>query len=263
MSSPFADEMYTAGAHCRLSVCLLSVEGWGEFRVRGSFVRGTKPCEGPNQPTPTTNHQPPTANCRPCPQPHVACWSPTRPGLLFLGDAAGTLHVWDLIDRTHEPALKISAASGAITSLAINTAPPPAAAALSALGAGGTHATQQAGGGGGGQHQLLAVGDAAGVLHFMVLPRTLRRPLPGEVKLMEEFVRREGARLAEVAARQVGSGSFWCERLKSSDVRGCRPFVSLQLDPTALQPSLTTTPTTSHHLQPPPAAGAPGGPQGL
>jgi hypothetical protein len=41
------------------------------------------------------------------------------------------------------------------------------------------------------------------VLHLFELPRTLRRPLPNEHKLMAGFVAREAARVADVAARQV------------------------------------------------------------
>jgi hypothetical protein len=51
--------------------------------------------------------------------------------------------------------------------------------------------------------QVLAVGDAYGVLHLFELPRTLRRPLPNEHKLMAGFVAREAARVADVTARQV------------------------------------------------------------
>jgi len=91
---------------------------------------------------------------------------------------------------------------------------PPAAAALAALnatggiGTGGNGAGTVIGGSGAQQQQqqqqqLLVVGDGVGVLHLMAVPRTLRRPLPGEAKLMGEFVRREGARVAEVGARQV------------------------------------------------------------
>ncbi|GBF96614.1 hypothetical protein Rsub_09360 [Raphidocelis subcapitata] len=139
---------------------------------------------------------------------------PTRPALLFLGDASGCLHVWDLLDRTHEPALRLGACGAAITSLAAGGAPPPSAPALAALAGAG-----QAGGGGGGaaaaaaagavaaaaaaaHHQLLAVGDATGTVRLLALPRTLRRPMHGEARLMGEFLRREEARVAEVAARQ-------------------------------------------------------------
>lgn len=51
----------------------------------------------------------------------------------------------------------------------------------------------------------MAVGDAAGVLHLFELPRTLRRPLQNEKRLMEAFVAREAARVADVASRQVST----------------------------------------------------------
>jgi hypothetical protein len=121
--------------------------------------------------------------------------------------------VWDLLDRTHEPALKLGVAPGAITSLAVNVAPPAAAPALAALLGTGGGATGGCGGGGGGawggptagaQAQVVAVGDASGTLRLLQLPRTLRRPLAGEARAVAEWVRREGARVAEVAARLVG-----------------------------------------------------------
>lgn len=53
--------------------------------------------------------------------------------------------------------------------------------------------------------QVLAVGDAAGVLHLFELPRTLRRSLQNERQLMETFVVREAARVADVSSRQVSA----------------------------------------------------------
>ncbi|KAF6260876.1 WD40-repeat-containing domain protein [Scenedesmus sp. NREL 46B-D3] len=156
----------------------------------------------------------------------AAAWSPSRPGLLFLATCAGSLHVWDLLDRSHEPSLRISTTSCAITSIAFSNALPkhathssaplrasdagPAVEAASTgrvSGASLAHAGQQqqqqqrhavAGAG----LQVLAVGDAYGVLHLFELPRTLRRPLQSEHKLMAGFVAREAARVADVAARQ-------------------------------------------------------------
>jgi len=146
--------------------------------------------------------------------------------------------VWDLLDRSHEPSLTISASSCSISSIAFSNSTPKhfthgnmaagdnasssgaattaadsaAAAAAAAAAAGGAagegtsghhhhqhHQQQQQGGG----LQVLAVGDAAGVLHLFELPRTLRRPLQNEKRLMEAFVTREAARVADVASRQV------------------------------------------------------------
>eukprot|EP00878_Enallax_costatus_P045912 GHUV01055448.1.p1 GENE.GHUV01055448.1~~GHUV01055448.1.p1 ORF type:complete len:206 (+),score=68.76 GHUV01055448.1:660-1277(+) len=54
----------------------------------------------------------------------AAAWSPSRPGLLFLATAAGSLHIWDLLDRSHEPSLRINTASSAITSISFSNSPP-------------------------------------------------------------------------------------------------------------------------------------------
>lgn len=165
----------------------------------------------------------------------TAAWSPSRPGLLMLATSAGSLEVWDLLDRSHEPSIKISASNCAITSIAFSNSPPKhfthgsnladtqsAAVVTTAAavgGAGGPAGAQQQQ-----QHQqalqqpqqqhqhgsglqVLAVGDAAGVLHLFELPRTLRRPLQNEKRLMEAFVAREAARVADVASRQVSKGS--------------------------------------------------------
>jgi hypothetical protein len=59
----------------------------------------------------------------------------------------------------------------------------------------------------GAQLQLLAVGDASGALRLLQLPRTLRRPLAGEARAVADWVRREEARVAEVAARMVSKGA--------------------------------------------------------
>lgn len=154
--------------------------------------------------------------------------------------AAAVSQVWDLLDRSHEPSLTISASSCAITSLAFSNATPKhhthgalaadansnngpiisssstgtGSAATGAGGAGGSGSTgantpQQGSHHSGGQQQqgsglqVLAVGDAAGVLHLFELPRTLRRPLANERRLMEAWVAREAARVADVAGRQV------------------------------------------------------------
>ena len=52
--------------------------------------------------------------------------------------------------------------------------------------------------------QLLAVGDAAGVLHVMELPRSLRRAVNGEKDRMEGFLQRETDRVKDVDGRLEG-----------------------------------------------------------
>ena len=161
----------------------------------------------------------------------AARWSPSRPGVLILGDEAGRVHFFDLLERTHEPALTAGAAACAVSALAVSGAPPACAPALAALaGGGGLGAAAAAAaaaaapvaatgakalvlpplgsssgagaGGGGGGPQLLAVGDAAGALHLLSLPRALRQPKPGEARLVAEWALRERARCDEGRARR-------------------------------------------------------------
>ena len=33
----------------------------------------------------------------------VGCWSLTRPAILFIGRADGSMEVWDLLEKSHEP----------------------------------------------------------------------------------------------------------------------------------------------------------------
>ncbi|KAF5836394.1 hypothetical protein DUNSADRAFT_5963 [Dunaliella salina] len=42
-------------------------------------------------------------------QRHAAkgCWSPSRPAVIYLTDQAGNLEVWDMLDRSHEPSIKV------------------------------------------------------------------------------------------------------------------------------------------------------------
>lgn len=51
--------------------------------------------------------------------------------------------------------------------------------------------------------QVLAVTDAAGVLHLVDLPRMLRRRGQGEVKALEALLEREQQRLAYTQERQA------------------------------------------------------------
>jgi len=109
-----------------------------------------------------------------------ARWSPTRPGVLIAAKADGTADVWDLTDQSHKPSATMSVASAAITSMRFR----------SAAGAGGAAA-----------RQLLAVGDEAGNLHVLDIPRNLRRRVPNEEQTMRAFFEREVLRVEYVDAR--------------------------------------------------------------
>lgn len=79
----------------------------------------------------------------------AGCWSPSRAAVLFLAKADGSVDVWDLADRTHEPSTSFNVVGGA---------------ALTSLDMFAQQSTQ-----------LLAAGDDQGTLHIMNIPRTLRR----------------------------------------------------------------------------------------
>ncbi|VDN32024.1 unnamed protein product [Dibothriocephalus latus] len=70
------------------------------------------------------------------------CWSPTRPSVFFVLRADGTLESWDLLDKTHEPALMQNVSASALTSIAIKVE---------------------------GKKQLMAVGDMHGALRVLIV----------------------------------------------------------------------------------------------
>jgi len=131
------------------------------------------------------------------------CWSPTRPAVIYLADHAGNLEIWDMLDRSHEPSIKVTLASTPFMSMSFTgggaASAGQAAVAANAAGAGANAAAAQQA-----AHaaQFLALGDSAGVLRIVELPRNLRRPVPNEKKLMGVFLEREGERVADVGGRK-------------------------------------------------------------
>lgn len=106
----------------------------------------------------------------------AGCFSPTRPGVVFTAKQDGTLEIWDFLDRSHEASLMVRVNSGGIGAIKFWSR------------------TDK-------RQQLLAVGDAAGVLHIMDLPPNLRRPMHKEKELMEKFLNRELDRVGDVEER--------------------------------------------------------------
>ena len=106
------------------------------------------------------------------------CWSPTRPGMLFMARDDGLVDVWDLTDSSYIPSVQLLAAPTRIT--AMEFLPPANLAA---------------------KQQLLAVGDKVGNLHIFEVPRTLWRSATNEKSLMEAFVAREVSRVQYVSER--------------------------------------------------------------
>lgn len=112
------------------------------------------------------------------------CWSPTRPGMLYMARADGALDVWDLTDSSYRPSAQLMVAPTRITSIKFLTA----------------HSKQQ----------LLAIGDKVGNLHVFDVPRNLSRLLPNEKTLMSNFIDGEVGRVNYVDKK-------WEERKETTE----------------------------------------------
>lgn len=44
-------------------------------------------------------------------------WSPSRPGVFYIAKVDGSVDVWDLLDKTHEPSITQSVSPASITTL--------------------------------------------------------------------------------------------------------------------------------------------------
>lgn len=104
-----------------------------------------------------------------------AAWSPTRPGVFFVAKVDGSVDVWDLLDKTHEPALTQSVSPTAIMQIYP------------------FQVTQK--------QQLIAVGDIAGTLHILEIPWSLRQATPNETTSVANYIEREVKRRAFVVER--------------------------------------------------------------
>jgi WD40 repeat protein len=106
-------------------------------------------------------------------------WSPTRPGVLMVAKADGSIDVWDFTDQSYRPSATVNIAPSAITSMQfwINH-----------------NSTKQ---------QLLAAGDVSGNLHMLDIPMNLWRALGNEKTMMEAFFAREKVHVDYVTERTV------------------------------------------------------------
>ncbi|KAJ0409513.1 hypothetical protein ATCC90586_009053 [Pythium insidiosum] len=156
-------------------------------------------------------------------------FSPTRPGVIYVGKADGMLEVWDFMDQSHRASLTVGVTACALTSIEFR---PNVAAGTTAAASNAANATAgataklaaskpAAGAGTGGagppagaanttalgvKQQLVAIGDQIGNLHIMEIPRTLARASGGERQAMEAYFKRESERMKatreSVAAQQ-------------------------------------------------------------
>ncbi|ETI40960.1 hypothetical protein L914_13214 [Phytophthora nicotianae] len=154
-------------------------------------------------------------------------FSPSRPGVIFLGKADGMLEVWDFLDQSHRSSLSIGVTACALTSIEFRpqlvTNPSGTSANAtnsSGAGAGAGRVKPMDGTGARGRNnpgqnapnntstnikqQLVAVGDQIGNLHILEVPRTLSRPTSGERAAMEAYFKRESERMKAARASKTG-----------------------------------------------------------
>ncbi|CAH8475140.1 unnamed protein product [Heterobilharzia americana] len=91
-------------------------------------------------------------------------WSPTRPSVFYVCRVDGSLEVWDLIDKTHEPVMIQSVSAHPLTALSVWDTP---------------------------RRQFIATGDTQGTLQLLIVPRRLKMALPSELKSFDEYISRE------------------------------------------------------------------------
>ncbi|KAK2179552.1 hypothetical protein NP493_483g01017 [Ridgeia piscesae] len=92
-------------------------------------------------------------------------WSPSRPAVFYIGKQDGSVDVWDLLDRTHEPSMNQNVTQASITAIF-----PFAVTAK--------------------QH-LLGIGDDHGTLHILEIPWSLRKPTHNELNGVSNYFERE------------------------------------------------------------------------
>lgn len=80
------------------------------------------------------------------------CWSPSRPGVCFIGKSNGTIDIWDFMDQSHKWTMQYSVGSIGISSMKFH------------------HSS----------HNILSVGSQEGTLHILELPFTLVRKVGDE-----------------------------------------------------------------------------------
>ncbi|CAH8572973.1 unnamed protein product [Dicrocoelium dendriticum] len=101
-------------------------------------------------------------------------WSSTRPSVFFVTRADGSLEVWDLLDKTHEPAMVQSVSANALTAISLCNFS---------------------------KRQIVAIGDTQGALQLFVVPRRLKAMLPQELANFNLYIDREMKRREFVLMR--------------------------------------------------------------
>lgn len=129
----------------------------------------------------------------------AGAWSPSRPGVVFVGTENGIVQVWNLLDRSHEPIITQTVSQHPISAMEFKP--------LSQDGRRGREASDAP--------QALAVGIRNGFLHVFRLPKVLTKPKSSEKVEMERYLEREVLRGKYYATR-------WGERRKEVEERNAQ-----------------------------------------
>ncbi|KAM6217081.1 dynein axonemal intermediate chain 3 [Rhynchocyon petersi] len=103
-------------------------------------------------------------------------WSLTRPGVFYIGREDGYIDIWDLLEKTHEPAQSQNICITMITYIK-----PWAVSA---------------------KQQFIAIADYYGTLHILEIPWTLSHPSSNEVASVSHYFEREVKHLEYVEERR-------------------------------------------------------------
>ncbi|XP_040843173.1 dynein intermediate chain 3, axonemal [Ochotona curzoniae] len=103
-------------------------------------------------------------------------WSLTRPGVFYIGREDGYIDIWDLLEKTHEPALSQNICITMITYIKPWT--------FSA------------------KQQFIAIADYYGTLHILEIPWTLSHPSANEASSVNHYFEREVRHLEYVEQRR-------------------------------------------------------------
>jgi len=104
-------------------------------------------------------------------------WSTTRPAVVVTAKSDGSIDIWDLLDRSHEPSMTVNVSSSAVWSVEFWEPKRKM------------------------NQQLLGAGDANGTLHVLEMPGNLRRPVPNEMANFASLLSREVHRVSYIRSR--------------------------------------------------------------
>uniref|UniRef100_A0A2K6D4E4 Dynein axonemal intermediate chain 3 n=1 Tax=Macaca nemestrina TaxID=9545 RepID=A0A2K6D4E4_MACNE len=103
-------------------------------------------------------------------------WSLTRPGVFYIGREDGYIDIWDLLEKTHEPAQSQNICITMITCIKPWIFSP--------------------------KQQFIAIADYYGTLHILEIPWTLSRPSANEMTSINHYFEREVKHLEYVEQRK-------------------------------------------------------------